>query len=121
LKNDQVDVRIVCPGFCYTSLMRYSNFKWWQYILFAPIAFLNMRTAFQVSILLFFSRLVIPKKLFTNISMQSLLRTAMTYLGNVYFRGHRLLCSARQETIFQESPGISTEIAMFIDQKLRLI
>ncbi|RZF44271.1 hypothetical protein LSTR_LSTR006821 [Laodelphax striatellus] len=50
LKKDDVsnvDVVAVCPGFCYTQLFRYSNIRWWQYILFAPIAFFFMRSAKQ--------------------------------------------------------------------------
>ncbi|CAB0004516.1 unnamed protein product [Nesidiocoris tenuis] len=35
----------VCPGFCYTDLFRYSNLKWFHYIMFSPIAFFFMRSA----------------------------------------------------------------------------
>ncbi|XP_022205185.1 retinol dehydrogenase 11 [Nilaparvata lugens] len=41
------DVVAVCPGFCYTNIFRYSNLKWWKYLLFLPIAFFYMRSAKQ--------------------------------------------------------------------------
>lgn len=39
----------VCPGFCYTNLMRHNKLKWYQYLLFAPVVFFFMRTAEQGS------------------------------------------------------------------------
>ncbi|KAL1124473.1 hypothetical protein AAG570_001099 [Ranatra chinensis] len=44
------DVTVVslCPGFCYTELFRYSDIKWYQYVMFAPVALLFMRSASQV-------------------------------------------------------------------------
>lgn len=37
----------VCPGFCYTNLMRSATIKWYQFLIFSPIVFLFMRTAEQ--------------------------------------------------------------------------
>lgn len=47
LKGTGVDVHTVCPGFTHTGLFR-DVVKWYHYILFAPVAFLFMRTAKQV-------------------------------------------------------------------------
>ncbi|XP_054284242.1 retinol dehydrogenase 11-like [Macrosteles quadrilineatus] len=44
-----VEVFAVCPGFCYTGLFRYSKVKWYQKVLFLPIAFFFMRSAAQGS------------------------------------------------------------------------
>lgn len=44
-----VEVFAVCPGFCYTGLFRYSKVKWYQKVLFLPIAFFFMRSAAQVT------------------------------------------------------------------------
>ncbi|RVE53240.1 hypothetical protein evm_002073 [Chilo suppressalis] len=46
LKDTGVDVSACCPGFCYTSLFRYS-IKWYHYILMAPVFLLFMKTAKQ--------------------------------------------------------------------------
>ncbi|XP_014248174.1 retinol dehydrogenase 11-like [Cimex lectularius] len=43
LDNKGVEVYGVCPGFCYTDLFRYSKLKWFQYLLFLPIAFFFLR------------------------------------------------------------------------------
>lgn len=50
LAGSEVEVFGLCPGFCYTGLSRHSNIKWYQYIMFLPIAILFLRTASQVSI-----------------------------------------------------------------------
>ncbi|XP_046675800.1 retinol dehydrogenase 11-like [Homalodisca vitripennis] len=42
-----VDVFAVCPGFCYTRLFRHSDIRWYQYVIFLPIAFFFMRSATQ--------------------------------------------------------------------------
>ncbi|KAK9510776.1 hypothetical protein O3M35_005489 [Rhynocoris fuscipes] len=44
---DGVETYSLCPGFCWTGLFRNSNMKWYQYLLFAPVAFLYMRSARQ--------------------------------------------------------------------------
>lgn len=43
-------VFVLCPGFVYTGLMRYSaqKFSWFKKMCFAPIVFLFMRTPKQV-------------------------------------------------------------------------
>lgn len=41
----------ICPGFTYTNLFRNHSFKWYQYILFMPVAFFFLRSAEQVLIL----------------------------------------------------------------------
>ncbi|XP_063830938.1 retinol dehydrogenase 14-like [Ostrinia nubilalis] len=48
LKGTGIDVSSCCPGFCYTSLFRYS-IKWYHYILMAPVFLLFMKTAKQGS------------------------------------------------------------------------
>lgn len=47
-ENTGIDVVVLCPGFCYTGLFRYTNVKWYQYLLFLPVAFFFIRTAAQV-------------------------------------------------------------------------
>ncbi|KAL1451859.1 hypothetical protein WDU94_006195 [Cyamophila willieti] len=42
-----VDVSVVCPGWCYTNLFRYAEIKFWQKVIFFPIAMMYMRTANQ--------------------------------------------------------------------------
>uniref|UniRef100_A0A0V0GBR5 Putative dehydrogenase with different specificities related to short-chain alcohol dehydrogenase n=1 Tax=Triatoma dimidiata TaxID=72491 RepID=A0A0V0GBR5_TRIDM len=45
--SNGVETYALCPGFCYTSLFRHSKFKWYQYLLFAPVAFIFMKSANQ--------------------------------------------------------------------------
>lgn len=40
-----VDVFTLCPGWCYSGLMRHYNFPWYKYITIVPIAFLFMRSS----------------------------------------------------------------------------
>lgn len=40
-----VDVYTLCPGWCYSGLMRNYSFPWYKYLTFIPIAFLFMRSA----------------------------------------------------------------------------
>ncbi|XP_069705773.1 retinol dehydrogenase 12-like isoform X1 [Periplaneta americana] len=47
IENTGVDCYALCPGFVYTNLFRYSNVKWYHYILFSPIALIFMRTPSQ--------------------------------------------------------------------------
>ncbi|XP_042238181.1 retinol dehydrogenase 12-like [Homarus americanus] len=51
LQGSSVGVFVLCPGFVYTGLMRYSapKFNWIQKLCFAPIMFLFMRNAQQGS------------------------------------------------------------------------
>ncbi|XP_026481908.1 retinol dehydrogenase 11-like [Ctenocephalides felis] len=37
----------ICPGFTYTNLFRNHSFKWYQYVLFMPVAFFFLRSAEQ--------------------------------------------------------------------------
>jgi NAD(P)-dependent dehydrogenase (short-subunit alcohol dehydrogenase family) len=50
IRGTGVDCFALCPGFVYTNLFRYHypSVKWYQYILFSPIALLFMRTPSQV-------------------------------------------------------------------------
>jgi NAD(P)-dependent dehydrogenase (short-subunit alcohol dehydrogenase family) len=50
IEGSGVDCFALCPGFVYTNLFRYhySSVKWYQYILFSPIALFFMRTPSQV-------------------------------------------------------------------------
>lgn len=48
-RHKELNVYICCPGWVYTGLFRHSK-KWYYYILFFPIAFLFMRTPWQVTI-----------------------------------------------------------------------
>ncbi|KAJ8891830.1 hypothetical protein PR048_004384 [Dryococelus australis] len=47
VKGSGVDVYVLCPGFTFTGLFRNTPIKWFQYIMFAPIALYAMRTASQ--------------------------------------------------------------------------
>lgn len=51
LKGTGVDVVAVCPGFTYTRLSRYSNIKWWQYLVLLPVALLYLRSPWQVRLM----------------------------------------------------------------------
>lgn len=44
-----VETYALCPGLCYTSIFRHIQMKWYQYLLFAPVAFIFMKSANQVS------------------------------------------------------------------------
>lgn len=48
IEGTGVDSFALCPGFVYTNLFRYSNVKWYHYILFLPVALFFMRTPSQV-------------------------------------------------------------------------
>ena len=48
IKGSGVDSFALCPGFVYTKLFRYTNVKWYHYILFLPVALFFMRTPSQV-------------------------------------------------------------------------
>lgn len=48
IEGTGVTTYCLCPGLVYTRLFRYSNLKWYQYLLFAPFAFYFMRSAFKV-------------------------------------------------------------------------
>lgn len=48
IEGTGVDSFALCPGFVYTNIFRYSDVKWYQYILLLPIALFFMRTPFQV-------------------------------------------------------------------------
>uniref|UniRef100_A0A1B6BX84 Retinol dehydrogenase 11 n=2 Tax=Clastoptera arizonana TaxID=38151 RepID=A0A1B6BX84_9HEMI len=43
----EIDVFALCPGFCYTSIFKYTDIKWYYYIMFLPVAYLYMRSATQ--------------------------------------------------------------------------
>lgn len=43
------DVHVLCPGLCHTDFFRSYNPKWYHYIVFAPIAWLFLRSAEQVN------------------------------------------------------------------------
>lgn len=45
LKGSEVDVYTLCPGWCYSGLMRHFEFPWYRYLAIIPIAFLFMRSA----------------------------------------------------------------------------
>ncbi|KAK6619283.1 hypothetical protein RUM44_003665 [Polyplax serrata] len=47
LKGSGVDVYAVCPGFTYTNIFRHSKLKWWQYVMFLPVAFFYLRSPRQ--------------------------------------------------------------------------
>lgn len=47
IKGSGVDSFALCPGFVYTKLFRYTNVKWYHYILFLPVALFFMRTPSQ--------------------------------------------------------------------------
>jgi NAD(P)-dependent dehydrogenase (short-subunit alcohol dehydrogenase family) len=59
IKGSGVDSFALCPGFVYTKLFRYTDIKWYQYILFLPVALFFMRTPSQVWILLLFLLLLL--------------------------------------------------------------
>ncbi|XP_073988445.1 retinol dehydrogenase 14-like [Rhodnius prolixus] len=42
-----VETYALCPGLCYTSIFRHIQMKWYQYLLFAPVAFIFMKSANQ--------------------------------------------------------------------------
>lgn len=50
LENSGVNVYMVCPGFTYTGLFRNVKRSWFHYIIFSPVAFLFLRTVYQVKI-----------------------------------------------------------------------
>lgn len=43
-----VEVYTLCPGWCYSGLMRHYHFPWYKYLTVIPIAFLFMRSANKV-------------------------------------------------------------------------
>lgn len=43
--TDDVEVYTLCPGWCYSGLMRHYHFPWYKYLTVLPIAFLFMRSA----------------------------------------------------------------------------
>ncbi|PNF22118.1 hypothetical protein B7P43_G06811 [Cryptotermes secundus] len=47
IEGTGVDSFALCPGFVYKNLFRYSNVKWYHYILFLPVALFFMRTPSQ--------------------------------------------------------------------------
>lgn len=49
MKDCNVNVYMVCPGFAYTGLFRNVKRSHFHYILFSPIALLFLRTANQVT------------------------------------------------------------------------
>lgn len=49
--NNGVNTYALCPGWVYTALFRHA-FKWYHYIMVAPIAFFYMKTPWQVIIYL---------------------------------------------------------------------
>lgn len=44
-----VETYAVCPGLCFTGLMRHAGIKWYQYIMLAPVALFFVRSAEQGS------------------------------------------------------------------------
>lgn len=48
VEGSGLDVVILCPGFCYTGIFKYTEIKWYYYILYLPVAFFFMRSAAQV-------------------------------------------------------------------------
>ncbi|CAH1396314.1 unnamed protein product [Nezara viridula] len=44
-----VETFAVCPGLCFTRLMRHAGIKWFQYIMLAPVALFFLRSAEQGS------------------------------------------------------------------------
>lgn len=49
VKISGVDVYTLCPGWCYSGLMRHYDFPWYKFLTILPIAFFFMRSASKVS------------------------------------------------------------------------
>ncbi|CAG2059097.1 unnamed protein product [Timema podura] len=49
LDGTGVDVYVLCPGFAYTGLFRYTHIKWYYYILATPVLLYFMRSASQAA------------------------------------------------------------------------